>query len=166
MCHFIACIGCHKKLSGFRASCDVRCLKLRHLRICLGFRHRTSQLARNPLNFFITAYTCDEMTPRQVSWISDFVSILYNLKILYTQVPRRVPWKRCAKFGICHWIRSHTTCNTMNMIFWITQFQYSMHLQFKFELPGRIQVNEINLLNIANKIKKAPNFNMYFKVQQ
>ena len=32
--------------------------------------------------------------------------------------------------------------------------QYSMHLQFKFELPGRIQVNEINLLNIANKIKK------------
>jgi len=41
-----------------------------------------------------------------------------------------------------------------------------MHLQFKFELPGRIQVNEINILNIANKIKKAPNFNMYFKVQQ
>ena len=29
-----------------------------------------------------------------------------------------------------------------------------MHLQFKFELPGRIQVNGINLLNIANKIKK------------
>ena len=53
-CRVIACRGCGKKFRSFRASCDVRCLKPRHLRHmwrCLGFRHRTSQLARKHLNF-------------------------------------------------------------------------------------------------------------------
>ena len=34
---------------------------------CLDFSHRTSQLARKLLNFFTTASTCDDTTPRQVS---------------------------------------------------------------------------------------------------
>ena len=52
-CHVISCVGYGKKLRMFRASCDVRCIKPRHRNLwrCLGFTHRTSQLARNILNF-------------------------------------------------------------------------------------------------------------------
>jgi hypothetical protein len=71
----IICIGCVQELRRFRATWDVGCLKLRHLHICyhidhiwrcIDFRHLTSQLARNLLNF-VTVSTCHNMTPRQVS---------------------------------------------------------------------------------------------------
>jgi hypothetical protein len=58
-CRVMACIGCGQQLRRFRASRDVGCLKLIHLRCvttlitcrgCLGLRHPTWQLARNLLN--------------------------------------------------------------------------------------------------------------------
>jgi hypothetical protein len=84
------------------------------------------------------------MTCRQVSWFLDFVCILYNLKTIRPQVGGRVPWTRCLKFPVSSWIRPHTTLNNMNIIFSITGFHYSMHMQFKFTFSEIIQWNEIN----------------------
>jgi hypothetical protein len=84
------------------------------------------------------------MTSRQVSWFSDFVCILYNLKSNHTQVGGHVSCLRCLKFHVSPWIRPHNTLKIMNIIFWIAKFHYSMHLQFKFAFYGKIQVNETN----------------------
>ena len=108
--------------------------------------------------FFTTAYTCDNMTPRQVSWFSDFVWTLYNFKTLFRQVARHVTWRRCAKFDASSWIETQHTPNTMNNIFRSTRLQYSMHLQFKFELYIKIQHNQINQPNITKKTRKSTKF--------
>ena len=104
--------------------------------------------------FFTTAYTCDNMTPRQVSWFSYFVWTLYNFKTLFQQVARHVTWRRYAKFDASSWIETQHTPNTMNNIFRSTILQYSIHLQFKFELYIKIQHNQINQPNITKNKKK------------
>ena len=108
--------------------------------------------------FFTTAYTCDNMTPQQVSWFSDFVWTLYNFKTLFRQVAHHVTWRRCAKFDASSWIETQHTPNTMNNIFRSTRLQYSMHLQFKFELYIKIQHNQINQPNITKKTRKSTKF--------
>ena len=50
------------------------------------------------------------------------------------------------------------------MIFRTTQFQYSMDVQFKFEIFKKIQVNRINSLNILKCHEKLPNFSIEFGV--
>ena len=50
------------------------------------------------------------------------------------------------------------------MIFGTTQFQYSMDVQFKFEIFKKIQVNGINSLNILKFHKKLPTFSIEFGV--
>ena len=67
--------------------------------------------------FFTTAYTCDNMTPRQVSWFLDFVWTLYNFKTLFRQVARHVTWRRCAKFDASSWIGTQHAPINMNNIF-------------------------------------------------
>jgi hypothetical protein len=42
--------------------------------------------------------------------------------------------------------------SNMNIIFACTIFQVSSDLQFKYEFSGEIQINELNLLDIANTI--------------
>ena len=98
------------------------------------------------------------MTPRQVSWFSNFVRTLYNFKTLFRQVARHVTWRRCTKFDVSSWIETQHTPNTMNNIFRSTRLQYSMHLQFKFKLYIKIQHNQINQPNITKKTRKSIKF--------
>ena len=115
-----------------------------------------------PSQFFIIASTCDNTTPRQVLWFSDFVCILYNLKSHFRQVPRHVTSTRCSRFHVSSWIRPKHTLNIMSINFWMTKVHYSMYLQFKFEISQTIRRNEINLWNISKKVKIAPNFKIEF----
>ena len=103
-----------------------------HMWRCLGFWHPTSLLARNLLNFFTTASTCDNTTPPQVLWFSDFIWILYNLNSLFPQLTRHVTSTRCSRFHVTPWIRPQHTLNIMNINFWMTKFHYSMD---KISLP-------------------------------
>jgi hypothetical protein len=50
--------------------------------------------------FLHAASTCHNKTPRQVSWFSDFVWLLYNLRTLFLLVVRHVTAKRCSKFHV------------------------------------------------------------------
>ena len=101
-------------------------------------------ICSKPLQFFTTASTCDNTTHRQVSWFSDFVCILYNLKSHFRQVPRHVTSTRCSRFHVSSWIRPKHTLNIMSINFWMTKVHYSMYLQFKFEISQKIRRNEIN----------------------
>jgi hypothetical protein len=71
-----------------------------------------------------TTYTCDNMTPRQVSWFSDFVQTFCNLETLFPQVVHHVTVTRCSTFHMRSWIRSQCTPNIMYIIFWITKLYY------------------------------------------
>jgi hypothetical protein len=50
--------------------------------------------------------------------------------------------------------------NNMNIIFVFTVFHLSSDLQFKSELSEEIQLNELNLIVIANTFIIAPKSNM------
>ena len=148
-CHVISCVGCGKKLRRFRASCDIGCLKPRHLHISMsGFQASDVATCLKPSQFFTTAYTCDDMTSRQVS---DFVWILYNFKTLFRQVGRHVTRTRCAKFDASSWIGTQHAPINMNNIFRNTTLQYSIHLQFKFDIFEKNQRIEINYGNIQKR---------------
>ena len=109
-----------------------------------GFLTSDVTTCSKPSQFFTTASTCDNTTPRQVSWFSDFVCILYNLKSHFRQVPRHVTSTRCSRFHVSSWIRPKHTLNIMSINFWMTKVHYSMYLQFKFEISRKIRRNEIN----------------------
>ena len=94
--------------------------------------------------FFTTIFTCDNTMPRQVSWFSDFVWILYHLNSLFPQLTQHVTSTRCSRFPVTPWIRPQHMLNIMNINFWMTKFHYSMDLQFKFEIRRKNQRNEIN----------------------
>ena len=98
----------HVEMSGFLASDVTTCSK-------------SSQ-------FFTTASTCNNTTPPQVLWFSDFVWIIYNLNSLFPQLTRHVTSKRCSRFHVTPWIRPQHTLNIMNINFWMTKFHYSMDL--------------------------------------
>jgi len=127
-----------------------------------GFLASDVTICSKPLQFFTTASTCDNTTHRQVSWFSDFVCILYNLKSHFRQVPRHVTSTRYSRFHVTFWIRPKHTLNIMSINFWMTKVHYSMYLQFKFEISQTIRRNEINLWNISKKVKIAPNFKIEF----
>jgi hypothetical protein len=105
------------------------------------------------LSFFIIASTYGNMTSRQVSWFSDFICFLCNLKTTRPQVYGQVSWTCCLKSLVCYWIRPQIILNSMNIIF-PSIFHYANDLQFKFKLLDDIHLNEINLLNIAKHLKK------------
>jgi hypothetical protein len=50
--------------------------------------------------------------------------------------------------------------NNMNTIFSFTVFHFSSDLQFKSKLSEEIQLNEINLIVIANTLIIVPKLNM------
>jgi hypothetical protein len=50
--------------------------------------------------------------------------------------------------------------NNMNIIFAFTVFYFSSDLQFKSELSEEIQLNELNLIVIANTLIIVPKLNM------
>ena len=52
----------------------------------------------------------------------------------------------------------------MNIIFWTTEFHYCMHVQLKFAIPEKIQVNEINSWNISKGHENSPNLNIEYQV--
>ena len=66
---------------------------------------------------FITSSTYNIMTSWQVSWFSDFVCFLYNLKTTRPRVRGHVSWIRCSKLVVWSWIRPHIILNNMNIIF-------------------------------------------------
>ena len=82
-----------------------------------GGKHRTWQSFTKCCQIFITSFTHDIMTSWQVSWFSDLVCFLYDLKITGSQVRGHVSWIRHSKFVVCSWIRSQLTLNNMNIIF-------------------------------------------------
>ena len=118
--HFVS----HVEMSGFLAS-DVTTIS-------------------KPSHFFTTASTCDNTTPQQVSWFSDFVCILYNLKSHFRQVLRHVTSTRRSRFHVSSWIQPKHTLNIMSINFWMAKVYYFMHLQFKFKISRKIRRNEIN----------------------
>jgi len=120
-----------------------RCVVLSHVEMS-GFLASDVTICSKPLQFFTTASTCDNTTHRQVSWFSDFVCILYNLKSHFRQVPRHVTSTRYSRFHVTFWIRPKHTLNIMSINFWMTKVHYSMYLQFKFEISQTIRWNEIN----------------------
>jgi hypothetical protein len=115
-----------------------------HMWRCLGFGYLTTQLARDFLNFFTTASTCDENITRQVSSISDFVWILYNFKTLFAHVSRQVTTPTWSSFHARSQIGPQHTLNIINTIFWTKKFHYFMYLQFKFGVTEKIQRNRNN----------------------
>jgi hypothetical protein len=46
--------------------------------------------------------------------------------------------------------------NNLNINFVFIVFYYSSDLQFKFELSEEIQLNELNLIDIANTLRNKP----------
>jgi hypothetical protein len=46
--------------------------------------------------------------------------------------------------------------SNMNIIFAFIAFYFSSDLQFKFELSEEIQLNELNLMDIANTLRNVP----------
>jgi hypothetical protein len=94
--------------------------------------------------FLHTTYTCDNTTPRQVSWFSDFIRIFCNLETLFPYVVRHVTSTRCSIFHVSWWMRPRYTPNIMNIIFWITKLYYLMHMQFNLEVCQKIRENEKN----------------------
>jgi hypothetical protein len=109
------------------------------------------------------AYKPDISTRDQVSWFSDFVCILYNLKTIRPQVGGRVSWTRRSKFQACSWIRPQTTLTNTNNIFSFITFYDSMHLQFKLVFLKKIQLKQINQTNIAKSLKNVPNSSMEYE---
>jgi hypothetical protein len=51
--------------------------------------------------------------------------------------------------------------NNMNIIFPFTVFHFSSDLQFNSELSEEIQLNELNLIVIANTLIVVTKWNMY-----
>jgi hypothetical protein len=130
-------------------------------RRCMGFYASYVTPCTKPSQNFIIASTCDIMTPRQVSWFSDFVCILYNLKTTRQQVSSHVSWRRCTRVRVCSWIRPHITLNNMYINFPFIELHYWMHLQFKFAFSEKNQWNEINWRNIGKNLRNVQNLNMY-----
>jgi hypothetical protein len=85
-------------------------------------KHRTWQLVRNLLNFFITASTYDIMTSWQISWFSDFVCFFFNFKTIRPHVRGRVSWIRFFKFLFTSQVWPQTRLNNMNIIFLLIFF--------------------------------------------
>jgi hypothetical protein len=50
--------------------------------------------------------------------------------------------------------------NNKNIIFAFTVFHFSSDLQFKSELSKEIQLNELNLIGIANTLRNVQKLNM------
>jgi hypothetical protein len=50
--------------------------------------------------------------------------------------------------------------NNMNINFAFIVFHYSSDLQFKFELFEKMQLNVLNLIDVANTLTNVPKFNM------
>jgi hypothetical protein len=50
--------------------------------------------------------------------------------------------------------------NNMNIIFSFTVFHFSSDMQFKSELSIEIQLNELNLIGIANTLIIVPKLNI------
>ena len=79
-----------KKWGGFAQICHVRCLPphrplhqiMKLLRRFFGSQASYVTTCAKSSQIFITASTYDIMTSWQVSWFSDFVSFLYNLKTI------------------------------------------------------------------------------------
>ena len=83
-----------------------------------GFLASDVTTCSKPSQFFTTIFTCDNTMPRQVSWFSDFVCILYNLKSHFRQIPRHVTSTRRSRFHVSSWIRPKHTLNIMSINFW------------------------------------------------
>ena len=65
---------------------------------------------------------------------------------------------RCSKFHVSSWIRPQYTPNIMNIIFWTTKFDYSMHLQFKFEVCKKNSTKRKKLTKYNKKSQNCPKF--------
>jgi hypothetical protein len=50
--------------------------------------------------------------------------------------------------------------NNININFAFIVFQYSSDFDFKFELFEEIQLNVLNLIDIANNLRNVPKLNM------
>ena len=61
----------------------------------------------------------------------------------HTQFRGHVSWTRCPKFRVRSWIRPLITLTNMTINFRIIKLHYSYHVQFKFLISRKIQVNEI-----------------------
>jgi hypothetical protein len=77
----MACGGRGKNFKKFQASGDVGWPKPKHLEM-FGFWPSDVTTCSKIFEFFTIVSTCDGETTRQVSPISEFVWILYNLKTL------------------------------------------------------------------------------------
>jgi hypothetical protein len=151
-------------LGMFGASCDTIWLKPWDLRmwylvITCGDLRVSTILRHNLLQTFfkkIIASTCDVKVSHPFSWFSDSVRILYKSNL--TQFGRHVACTRWWSFRICPWIRCRNTLGRMNIIYWIFEIHYFMHLQFKCASCEKNQENEKNTWNIARGMENTPNF--------
>ena len=150
MHRYIACGAYGKKLKKFHARCHVRCLETRTT--CMKL-----------FQIFTIGSTCYITLHPQVSWFSEFVWILYNLKTLWPQLCPHVSLTRCEKYPASSWIWPQNTLTSMTIIFRMIRFHYSMHLQSKLAFCEINQQNKNNSKNIVKSHKIQPNFNMYFK---
>jgi hypothetical protein len=57
---------------------------------------------------------------------------------------------------VCSRIRLQLVFNNLNINFVFIVFYYSSDLLFKFELSEEIQLNELNLIDIANTLRNKP----------
>jgi len=148
----MACGGRGKKFKKFRASGDVGWPKPIHLHNSssfvlvemYGFWPSDVTTCSKLFEIFTTASTCHDNTTRQVSSFSDFVWILYNLKILSTHVTPHVTTPTWSSFHASSWIQTQHTPRIMNTIFRIKKSHYFMYLQFKFGVAGKMQRNRNN----------------------
>ena len=124
--------------------------------VCKG---RTWQIVRNLLNFFHSFHVWyHEILTNLV--IFRLRLLFLNLKIIRPHIRGRVSWTKCSKLLFISRVRPQNGLNNMNMISPLNLFHYLYHLRFKFDLNQKIPLNAINYLNIANRSRNIPNFNM------
>ena len=115
-----------------------------HMWRCLGFRHPTSQLTRSLLNFLpqpTHAITWHLAKFRDFRTSYGFYIILKHFSGKSVVMLRE---QDAWKFDASSWIETQHAPINMNNIFQNTTLQYSMHLQFKFDIFEKNQRIEIN----------------------
>ena len=151
--NYIKCKRSPKITKLVEVSCD-------HIWRCLGFRHRTSQLARKLLNFL--PQPLHAMT-RHLNKFHDFRTsfAFYIIKKLFFNkfvVMFRETDVRNFTNVPAHSLKIHSKT-------WIPFFQslnsnISCTCSSNLLFSEKMQVNKINSRNIAKSYKKVPNFNM------
>ena len=108
---------------------------------CSFCNQRTWQLLRNFLKFLPKS---PRMISWQISWFSNFVWDLYNLKLIRPHVRGHVSWMRCSNFSLNSSTMPQIGLNKMNIIFSIYYSTLFKSLPIHIWIIPKYPFQEIN----------------------